>query len=98
MSAHESWTPQELRGFFEARLEVVQAIITSFERREEVLKIIDDAGDHADAMNRLAAHFAWSDLAARAIVDLRLEAFTRVGRERHLAEREDLRIRLAELG
>lgn len=79
------------------RLHLVEGLMKAVDNIDEVIQIIRSSYDTAESIERLMARFDFSDIQARAIVDLRLRALQGLDRERLHNEYEDLTQRIAKL-
>ncbi len=79
------------------RMHLVEGLMTAVDNIDEVIKIIRGSYDTQESINKLIDRFAFSEIQARAIVDLRLRALQGLDRERLAAEYEDLKTKIAYL-
>lgn len=79
------------------RMHLVEGLMTAVDNIDEVIKIIRGSYDTQESINKLIDRFAFSEIQARAIVDLRLRALQGLDRERLVAEYEDLKTKIAYL-
>ncbi|MDY5858958.1 MAG: DNA gyrase subunit A [Porphyromonas sp.] len=79
------------------RMHLVEGLMTAVDNIDEVIKIIRASYDTQESMDRLMERFGFSELQARAIVDLRLRALQGLDRERLAAEYEELKTKIARL-
>lgn len=79
------------------RMHLVEGLITAVNNIDEVIQIIRSSYETQESIERLMARFAFSELQARAIVDLRLRALQGLDRERLQKEYEELASRIEHL-
>lgn len=79
------------------RMHLVEGLIRAVDNIDEVIQIIRSSYETQESIERLMARFGFSDLQARAIVDLRLRALQGLDRERLKAEYEELAGRIEHL-
>lgn len=79
------------------RAHILEGLIIAVKNIDEVVKIIKNASDTADARAKLRARFSLSEVQATAILDLRLARLTKLEVEKLQAELEQLKKRIAEL-
>lgn len=81
----------------EERMHLVEGLIKAVDNIDEVIQIIRASYDTQESMSRLMERFGFSEVQARAIVDLRLRALQGLDRERLRAEYDDLVAKIAHL-
>ena len=81
----------------EDRAHILEGFLKAIDNIDEVISIIRNSDDTESAKENLIARFAFSDIQAQAIVDMRLRALT--GLERHKIEEEyaELEKKISEL-
>jgi DNA gyrase subunit A len=81
----------------EERAHILQGLLIALDNIDEVISIIRESKNVAEAKTRLMERFALSEAQASAIVDMRLRALTGLEREKLEAEYNELIARIAEL-
>lgn len=79
------------------RMHLVEGLMTAVDNIDEVIQIIRSSYDTQESMDRLIERFGFSEIQARAIVDLRLRALQGLDRERLRNEYEELAKKITEL-
>lgn len=79
------------------RMHLVEGLMTAVDNIDEVIQIIRSSYDTQESMDRLVERFGFSEIQARAIVDLRLRALQGLDRERLRNEYEELAKKITEL-
>ncbi len=74
----------------EARAHILQGFKLALENLDEVIQLIKDSSNPAEARERLMARFSFSELQAQAILELRLHRLTGMEREKILEELEQI--------
>ncbi len=74
----------------EARAHILEGLKIALDNLDEVIRIIRDSSSPAEAKERLIGRFAFSDIQAQAILDMRLHRLTGLEREKIIAEYEDV--------
>lgn len=81
----------------EERMHLVEGLIKAVDNIDEVIKIIRASYDTQESISRLMERFDFSEVQARAIVDLRLRALQGLDRERLRSEYDDLVAKITQL-
>ena len=81
----------------EARAHILEGLKIALENLDEVIAIIKNSANPAEAKERLMARFQFSDLQAQAILDMRLHRLTGLERDKILAEYQDVLALIARL-
>ncbi len=79
------------------RMHLVEGLIKAVDNIDEVIQIIRSSYDTSESIERLMARFDFSEIQARAIVDLRLRALQGLDRERLHNEYNDLLQKISHL-
>ncbi len=81
----------------EERAHILQGLLIALDNIDEVITIIRNSKNTAEAKERLIERFSLTDVQAQAIVDMRLRALTGLEREKIEGEYKELMERIAEL-
>lgn len=81
----------------EARAHILEGLKLALENLDEVITIIKDSGNPAEAKQRLIDRFAFSLLQAQAILDMRLHRLTGLEREKIMAEYQEVMAQIKRL-
>ena len=81
----------------EERDHILQGLLIALDYIDEVIQIIRSSQTGQIAKERLIERFAFSDVQAQAIIDMRLRALTGLEREKLENEHKELQIKIAEL-
>jgi DNA gyrase subunit A len=81
----------------EARAHILEGLKIALENLDEVIQIIKDSANPAEAKERLIARFSFSDIQAQAILDMRLHRLTGLERDKIMAEYRDVLAHIARL-
>ena len=79
------------------RAHILEGLIVAVKNIDEVVKIIKNADNTADAKEKLKKRFTLSDVQAQAILDLRLARLTKLEVNKLEEELKELKIRIKEL-
>jgi DNA gyrase subunit A len=79
----------------EARAHILEGLKIALENIDEVIQIIKTSASSADAKERLIVRFAFSDIQAQAILDMRLQRLTGLERDKIVEEYEELMHQIA---
>ncbi len=74
----------------EARAHILEGLKIALENLDEVIQIIKTSANPAEAKTRLMGRFAFSELQAQAILDMRLHRLTGLERDKIIAEYNDI--------
>jgi DNA gyrase subunit A len=74
----------------EARAHILEGLKIALENLDEVIQIIKTSANPAEAKERLMGRFAFSELQAQAILDMRLHRLTGLERDKIIAEYNDI--------
>jgi DNA gyrase subunit A len=74
----------------EARAHILEGLKIALENLDEVIQIIKTSANPAEAKVRLMGRFAFSELQAQAILDMRLHRLTGLERDKIIAEYNDI--------
>jgi len=74
----------------EARAHILEGLKIALENIDEVIQIIKTSASSAEAKERLMVRFAFSDLQAQAILDMRLHRLTGLERDKIIAEYNEI--------
>ncbi|HKI50913.1 MAG TPA: DNA gyrase subunit A [Geothermobacteraceae bacterium] len=74
----------------EARAHILEGLKIALENIDEVIQIIKSSASSAEAKDRLMARFAFSDIQAQAILDMRLHRLTGLERDKIIAEYNEI--------
>jgi DNA gyrase subunit A len=74
----------------EARAHILEGLKIALENIDEVIQIIKSSDSSAEAKERLMARFAFSDIQAQAILDMRLHRLTGLERDKIIAEYNEI--------
>jgi DNA gyrase subunit A len=74
----------------EARAHILEGLKIALENLDEVIQIIKASANSAEAKDRLMARFAFSDIQAQAILEMRLHRLTGLEREKIVAEYNEI--------
>ncbi len=80
----------------EERAHILQGLLIALDNIDEVIKIIRGSANGNAAKEKLIERFAFTDVQAQAIIDMRLRALTGLERERLESEYADLMVKIAE--
>ncbi len=80
----------------QARAHILEGLLKALDYIDEIITIIRSSATVAEAKQSLMDRFAFSDVQAQAIVDMRLRALTGLERSRLQAEYDDLEARITE--
>ena len=81
----------------ERRAHILEGLLKALDHIDEIIKLIRSSSDTAEAKAKLIERFAFTDLQAQAIVDMRLRALTGLERGRLQGEYDELQVLIAEL-
>ncbi|MEG0283314.1 MAG: DNA gyrase subunit A [Erysipelotrichales bacterium] len=81
----------------EARAHILEGLQIALDNIDEVVRIIRNADNDADASAKLSEKFGLTDIQTKAILDMRLARLTGLAREKLDAELSELHIQIAEL-
>jgi len=81
----------------ERRAHILEGLLKALDHIDEIIALIRSSMDAAEARAKLIERFAFSDLQAQAIVDMRLRALTGLEKERLEKELAELMALIAEL-
>ncbi|MBE0598363.1 MAG: DNA gyrase subunit A [Desulfuromonadales bacterium] len=81
----------------EARAHILEGLKIALENLDEVIQIIKSSANPAEARERLMSRFAFSDLQAQAILEMRLHRLTGLERDKIMAEYRDVLALIARL-
>jgi len=81
----------------ERRAHILEGLLKALDHIDEIIALIRSSMDAAEAREKLIERFAFSDLQAQAIVDMRLRALTGLEKERLEKELGELMALIAEL-
>ncbi|MEG0366795.1 MAG: DNA gyrase subunit A [Coprobacillus sp.] len=81
----------------EARAHILEGLQIALDNIDEVVRIIRNADNDADASAKLSDKFGLSEIQTKAILDMRLARLTGLAREKLDAELSELHIQIAEL-
>lgn len=81
----------------EARAHILEGLKIALENLDEVIRIIRESASPSEAKERLITRFAFSDLQAQAILDMRLHRLTGLERDKIMAEYRDVLALIARL-
>jgi DNA gyrase subunit A len=76
------------------RLTILDAFAAATARRDELIHVVGESGDADEACRNLMAVFGFSEIQARAALDLQIRRFATYERGRIAAERDDIKSRL----
>lgn len=79
------------------RAHILEGLIVAVKNIDEVVKIIKNADNTADARAKLRERFSLSEIQANAILDLRLARLTKLEVDKLIAELKELKIKIEEL-
>jgi DNA gyrase subunit A len=91
MSADEVPDPDEVHRHALNRLEILDALVTAVDRREQLVQIVASCADADQARRVVMDAFSWNEVQATAVLDLHVHRFAGQGRQRIVDEREFLR-------
>jgi DNA gyrase subunit A len=74
----------------EARAHILEGLKIALENIDEVIQIIKSSASSSEAKERLMARFAFSDIQAQAILDMRLHRLTGLERDKIIAEYNEI--------
>ncbi len=74
----------------EARAHILEGLTIALENLDEVIQMIKESATPAEAKERLRGRFAFSDLQAQAILDMRLHRLTGLERDKIMAEYQEV--------
>jgi DNA gyrase subunit A len=74
----------------EARAHILEGLKIALENIDEVIQIIKSSASSGEAKERLMARFAFSDIQAQAILDMRLHRLTGLERDKIIAEYNEI--------
>src|SRR5512141_2195067 len=74
----------------EERAHILEGLVKALDHLDAVIALIRGSRTPADAKTDLVARFAFSDLQAQAILDMRLQRLTGLEREKIVAEYEEV--------
>ncbi|MFA5515485.1 MAG: DNA gyrase subunit A [Desulfuromonadales bacterium] len=74
----------------EARAHILEGLTIALENLDEVIQMIKESANSAEAKDRLRARFSFSDLQAQAILDMRLHRLTGLERDKIMAEYQEV--------
>jgi len=74
----------------EARAHILEGLKIALENIDEVIQIIKTSASSAEAKERLMARFAFTDIQAQAILDMRLHRLTGLERDKIVAEYNEI--------
>ncbi len=80
----------------EERAHILQGLLIALDNIDEVIRIIRGSANGNAAKEKLIERFAFTDVQAQAIIDMRLRALTGLERERLESEYADLMVKIAE--
>ena len=80
----------------EERAHILQGLLIALDNIDEVIRIIRGSANGNIAKERLIEKFAFSDVQAQAIIDMRLRALTGLEREKIEGEFAELQVKIAE--
>ena len=81
----------------ERRAHILEGLLKALDHIDEIIALIRSSMDAAEAREKLIERFAFSELQAQAIVDMRLRALTGLEKERLEKELAELQVLIAEL-
>lgn len=81
----------------EKRVHILDGYLVVFANVEEVIQVIKNSADKADAANNLVANFALDHIQAEAILKLTLARISHLEVDKYIREREELLKRIEEL-
>lgn len=81
----------------ERRAHILEGLLKALDHVDEILRLIRSSSDTPEAKAKLIDAFAFSDIQAQAIVDMRFRQLTGLERNRLIKEFEDLQVLIAEL-
>ena len=81
----------------ERRAHILEGLLKALDHIDEIIALIRGSQDAAEARNKLIERFAFTEIQAQAIVDMRLRALTGLERDRLEKEYAELQTLIAEL-
>jgi len=81
----------------ERRAHILEGLLKALDHIDEIIALIRSSNDTAEAREKLIERFAFTELQAQAIVDMRLRALTGLERDRLQNEYNELQVLIAEL-
>lgn len=79
------------------RLHILEGYLTALDHLDEVIQLIRQAKDPEEAKTHLITTFGFSDVQAKAILDLRLQRLTNMEREKIVQEHREVTLLVADL-
>jgi len=81
----------------ERRAHILEGLLKALDHIDEIIALIRSSSDTAEARAKLIERFAFTEMQAQAIVDMRLRALTGLERNRLQSEYDELQVLIAEL-
>lgn len=80
----------------EARIHILEGLLAAIDKIDEVIKLIKESSDKADARNKLINFLSIDEIQANAILDMKLSRLTRIDKDELIQEKKKNETTVAE--